>query len=215
MHEVESAAAEITRRRQGELLSGVFALLAESPEGLDAKDVLTGLRRSVPPTPFEASEYPNRPGVVRYDKIVRFASIVFVKAGWLTKTKGRWGITEEGAAAWAQHRGDPEEFMRAAVGHYQQWKKDQPSVLSPVGELESEAADVAIGYEEAEEAAFAEIKAHIERVSPFDFQDLVAAVLKGMGYHVAWIAPPGPDKGVDIVAGTDPLGIQDPRIRFR
>jgi restriction system protein len=36
-----------------------------------------------------------------------------------------------------------------------------------------------------------------------------------MGYHVAWVAPPGPDKGVDIVAYTDPLGASGPRIKVQ
>jgi restriction system protein len=36
-----------------------------------------------------------------------------------------------------------------------------------------------------------------------------------MGYHVAWIAPPGPDRGIDVIAHTDPLGISGPRIKVQ
>lgn len=36
-----------------------------------------------------------------------------------------------------------------------------------------------------------------------------------MGYHVSWVAPPGPDRGIDIIAGLDPLGIKDPRIKVQ
>lgn len=79
--------AEITRKRQGELLVGVFDLLRDQSDGMPAKDVLARLREKVPPTPFEASEYPNRPGVVRFDKIVRFSTIPFVKAGWLVRPR--------------------------------------------------------------------------------------------------------------------------------
>jgi hypothetical protein len=46
--------------------------------------VATPHRLKVPPTPFEASDYPNHPGVPRYEYIVRFSTIPFVKAGWLT-----------------------------------------------------------------------------------------------------------------------------------
>lgn len=73
--------AEITRKRSGELIAGVMRILSSHPEGMPAKDVLSQLRTIVPPTPFELSEYPNRPGVVRYDKIVRFSTIGPVKAG--------------------------------------------------------------------------------------------------------------------------------------
>ena len=51
--------AEITKRRQGELLAGVFQVLQKYPDGLAAKDVLRHVSELVPPTPFEAAEYPN------------------------------------------------------------------------------------------------------------------------------------------------------------
>ncbi len=50
---------------------------------------------------------------------------------------------------------------------------------------------------------------------PYQFQDLVAALLRAMGYHVAWVAPPGKDGGTDIVAYTDPLGATGPRIKVQ
>jgi restriction system protein len=36
-----------------------------------------------------------------------------------------------------------------------------------------------------------------------------------MGLYVSWISPPGPDKGVDIVAHNDQLGISTPRIKVQ
>ena len=38
-------------------------------------------------TEFEKSDYPNRPGVQRFSKIIRFATIPAVKAGWLCYAK--------------------------------------------------------------------------------------------------------------------------------
>jgi restriction system protein len=52
-------------------------------------------------------------------------------------------------------------------------------------------------------------------MQPFEFQDLVADLLRAMGYHPSWIAPPGKDGGVDIVAHTDPLGLHSPRIKVQ
>ena len=43
-------------------------------------------------------------------------------------------------------------------------------------------------------------------------QDLVAALLRGMGYHTPFIAPKGKDGGIDIEAYSDPLGTVAPRI---
>ena len=44
-----------------------------------------------------------------------------------------------------------------------------------------------------------------------DFTRLVAAVLQGQGYAVE-VSPPGPDGGVDIVAGSGSMGFDSPRI---
>ena len=52
-------------------------------------------------------------------------------------------------------------------------------------------------------------------MNPYGFQDLVAGLLKAMNYHVNWVSPPGKDGGVDIVAHTDPLGTQVPRIKVQ
>jgi restriction system protein len=210
--------AEITRQRQGEMVRKIFEILLPYPEGLPAKQVVASTLEQMTLSPFEASDYPNLPGVRRFEKILRFSTIAFVKAGWLAKTKGTWVVTDEGRTAYLTHS-DPAEFMRAAVALYQEWKKARPEPaddgeagVSPEAE-EDIAATGAL--EEAEEAAWADISAHLRAMSPYEFQDLVAALLEAMGYHVAWVAPPGPDRGIDIMAGLDPLGIKDPRIKVQ
>ena len=59
--------AEISRKRSGELVRRVFSILMDHPEGMHAKDVLQALENSVTLTDFENSEYPNRPGVRRFE----------------------------------------------------------------------------------------------------------------------------------------------------
>jgi restriction system protein len=207
--------AEITRKRIGELVAGLMKLLSNRPEGMPAKEVLLQLRSLVPPTAFELSEYPNRPGVGRYDKIVRFATIGPVKAGWLVKTKGQWSITEAGVSALAQYANDPEGLMREAHRLYRQWKKGQPEPTEEAETPADEAVEVVGTLEEAEETAFAEIKSYLDEMAPYDFQDLVAALIAAMGYHVQWVAPPGPDQGVDIIASGDQLGLSKPRVKVQ
>jgi restriction system protein len=51
--------------------------------------------------------------------------------------------------------------------------------------------------------------------NPYEFQDLVAALLRGMGYYTPFIAPKGKDGGVDIIAYKDPLGTTIPRIQVQ
>ncbi|MCK9276004.1 MAG: restriction endonuclease [Syntrophales bacterium] len=204
--------AEITKRRSGELVRGVFKILLKHPDGLPAKEVLRQLTDIVPPTPFEASMYPNRPNVRRYEKIVRFSTINTVRAGWLLKDKGSWSLTDEGRAAFEKFS-DAEDFHRAARKLYRKWKADQPAGEND--EEEVDAGEAATTLEEAAESAWSQIENFLEGMSPYDFQELVAGLLRGMGYYVDWISPPGPDRGIDIVAHTDPLGVKGPRIKVQ
>ena len=76
--------------------------------------------------------------------------------------------------------------------------------------------------EEEEETPpfFEEVKAQadeliadlISHLDPYDFQDLVAALLRAMGFR-AISSLPGRDRGVDIVAHPDALGFERPRIK--
>lgn len=44
-----------------------------------------------------------------------------------------------------------------------------------------------------------------------DFTELVAAILRAQGY-TARVSPPGADRGVDIVGGSGPLGLESPKV---
>lgn len=54
----------------------------------------------------------------------------------------------------------------------------------------------------------------ISKIDPLDFQDLVAAVLRAMGYQTE-ISPRGADRGVDIIAHPDALGFEPPLIKVQ
>lgn len=205
--------AEITRKRSGELVRGVFQILLQYPDGLRAKEVLRQLEGLVPPTDFEANTYPNAPTVRRYEKIVRFSTIAVVKAGWLVKSKGSWLLTDEGRSAFEKFS-NPEEFNREAGRLYRKWKSDQPiGDDEPNGSEDEPEQSATATLEEAEEAAWSEIESFLNTMNPYDFQELVAGLLRGMGYYVDWVSPPGPDKGIDIIAHADPLGVKGPRIK--
>jgi restriction system protein len=213
--------SNLSRRRVGELQRGVFRILMDQPEGLPAKEIISRMAQVVPPTEFEKSDYPKHPGIQRFGKIIRFATIAPVKAGWLIKEKGRWYLTEDGKKAYSRYQ-DPEEFVRESGRLYHQWVDKQPKdALETEEEFKEEigttevVADASSTLEEAEETAWNEIEEYMRVINPYDLQKLVAALLRAMGYHVAWVSPPGPDKGIDIVAHNDPLGTSAPRIKVQ
>jgi len=209
--------ADVTRVRQGEYLRGVFGVTMTHPEGLRARDVLNELANRLTLTPFEQTEYET--GGRRFEKLVRFATIPAVKAGWLVKDRGTWIITEEGRTAY-EKISDPAEFLRESVRHYKKWRL--ASEAKPSEELDEltdpvdpEGKEAVATLEESEERAWVEIEAYLAAMNPYDFQNLVAGLLRGMGYHVSWVAPPGPDRGIDVIAHADPLGVTGPRVKVQ
>ena len=200
--------AEVTKERRGEIQRATLEVLVEHPEGIQAKDAIALVADRLTLSDYETSEYAKNPGVRRIDKIVRFLTIGPVKAGWISKEKGIWTINEAGQQA-LRTFSDPASLFSESHRLYRAWKADQPDDLNTGTDEESDSATL----EEAEETAWAEIRAYLAEMNPYDFQELVAGLLKGMGYHVSWISPPGPDKGIDIVAHTDPLGVEGPRIK--
>src|SRR5262245_23108030 len=117
--------AEISRKRRGELVRGIFSILISKPEGLPAKQVLEQMEAVVPPTEFEKTTYPKYPDIRRYEKIARFSTIGSVKAGWLQKNKGLWSLTDEGRKAFEKYK-NPEEFAQESDRLYRQWESQQP-----------------------------------------------------------------------------------------
>lgn len=205
--------AEVSLRRNGEFLRKVFEILLPLPEGMRARDVISEVASKLKLTDWEKSEYES--GGLRYDKIIRFATVDCVKAGWLLKNKGSWSVTEEGKKAYAKYQ-DPEQFAKNALALYKQWRKGQPSTdADEVPDEGTSAKAVSVTFEQAEEQAWNEIEAHLHGMQPFEFQKLVASLIQAMGYHVAWVAPPGKDAGVDILAWSDPLGTKPPRIKVQ
>jgi len=179
---------------------------------------LNKLANSVTLSEYEAGIYESS-GTRRFDKIVRFATVDCTKAGWLLKQRGIWTVTDAGSQAYKTFI-EGEAFYREARRLYHIWKATRPGKLDEAAEATSsvEAGPVVsatITYEEAEEQARSEIEKHLQGMNPYDFQGLVADLLQAMAYHVLWVAPPGKDGGVDIIAYADALGTKPPRIKVQ
>lgn len=210
----------ITTARQGELLRAVFRVLIENPDGLPGRQVLAKMAELVPFTEYESGHYPSNPNDPRGIIATRFWTVNCVKAGWMVKSRTAWQITPEGRAVYDSVT-DPGEFARESQRQYEAWKRDQADLVDqPAEDFGTDSSDTEVltetmSVEIAEEAAWSSIQAHLTTMDPYEFQDLVAALLQAMGYHVGWVSPPGPDRGLDIVAYTDPLGATGPRIKVQ
>lgn len=202
----------VTRNRTGLILQTLFKLLVEHPDGIQAKDAIKKVASQLTLTEHELGEYQS--GGRRFDKILRFTTVDAVKAGWMRKNKGLWSITDEGQEALDLFP-DAEDFYSEVSRLFNVWRRSQPAKKADQLDEPGQELEAKITYEVAEEQAWQEIATYLAEIDPYGLQELVAALLEAMDYHVSWIAPPGKDGGVDIHAWTDPLGTKPPRIKVQ
>ncbi len=190
--------AEVTVSRVGELLRSVLELLWNKPEGIPAQDILAYIPQITNLSDYEKGYAPPT-NIPRYERIVRLATIPMVQAGWLIKNnKGRWFITEEGRQACRRFR-NAQELYKEALDRLEIVKQGTPTYAMTV--------------EEAEEKAWDQIQRFLQSTRRAALQNMVADLVRAMGYYVAWIAPPEKEHGrIDLVAYTDPIGAKGPRI---
>ena len=194
-----------------------FKILKEAGGELRGKEVLQRIAETVPLDDYEKHQY-EKTGYIRWRSVLHFYSIDCIKAGFMRKNKGLWILTDEGAKAMSL---GPEKLLEAATKSYRAWdadrKRDAPISAAEVIDVEAEVEGDKGQAQKArldqyEEEASNGLREFVLAKNPYEFQDLVAALLQAMGYHIAEIAERGPDGGIDIVAYTDPLGTKLPRI---
>ena len=155
-------------------------------------------------------------GNIRWQSIMHFASVDYARAGFLIKKKGSWSITPEGEDALNL---GVEKLRDEAWKRYKVWYRNKgESDVKPTVQHEEDndlSKETVIELETLEERAVNGIREYLKNKNPYEFQDLVASLLKAMGYYIQSVAPRGKDGGIDIVAYTDPLGAKTPRIKVQ
>jgi restriction system protein len=212
----------ITQERLGEFVKTALQVLAENDDHLPSRDVIRLAEPRLRITDHERETIPS--GVVRWENALHWYTVDAVKAGWLIKRNGVWYLTEEGKKALNL---DPLTFFKTAAQKYKEAlaarrvSSPEPELeklqeaTGPIGEEAVINRATAMAFENAESLARSEIEDYINALGPYAFQDLVAALLRGMGYYTPFVAPQGKDGGVDISAYRDPLGSAAPRLKVQ
>ncbi|WP_343593210.1 restriction endonuclease [Paracidovorax wautersii] len=100
------------------------------------------------------------------------------------------------------------------VGQELEQRAGQPaSTVAPQPVMPPEVAAIQVSeqYKDIQNQALEFIKDRVNALDWSDMQELVAGLLRAMGYKTR-ISPSGSDRGKDIVASRDGLGFEDPRI---
>jgi restriction system protein len=198
------------------LLKFTLELLKGHPDGLRPQDIFREIQARVPLDSFD-TEAMKGSGLPRWRATLHFFSVAASKAGYLTKSDGWWRITDEGQKVASL---PVEELKRLVRAGYRQWRwgagrKTASELTDTSAAVEEEAESASVLFDDSKQKARAEIDAYLDTLSAYDFQDLVAALLEGMGYTTRFVAPPGQDGGTDALAYVDPLGARIPHIRVQ
>lgn len=192
-----------------------FQIIKENGGELNGRDVIEKVGATTELDEWAKSKY-EKSGYIRWQSILHFFSIDCIKAGFLVKKKGVWYLTKEGESA--IELGEI-GLLDAATEAYRKWKKEKEAEEVDEGESEESGSssdkEQEATIDEIEQIALEGLKNHITSKNPYEFQDLAAALLRGMGYHTPFVAPSGKDGGVDIIAYRDPLGTVSPRIKVQ
>ena len=194
-------------------LYAVMKEMSRRGGSMPAKELYPFVNENVELTDWE-KEPAGKMKYIRWTNSFQFYSIDYQKAGFIVKKNGNWYLTPEGEAALKK---TPEEVMNIANDAYHEWRRLNPKEEKPETEPDDETAekDNAMNLDLLESDAREGIRQFIVSKSPYEFQDMVAALLRAMGYHTPFIAPKGKDGGIDIIAYLDPLGAQTPRIKVQ
>ena len=209
-------AKEEFSRTQACATKTLYAVMQEMSRrggSIPAKEIYPWVDGNVELTDWE-KEPAGKMKYIRWTNSFQFYSIDYQKAGFIVKKNGSWYITPEGEKALKK---SPKEVMNIARAAYKEWKKTQVVEIPTEEELNDETAekDYSMSLDMMESDAREGIKKYIISKGPYEFQELVAALLRAMGYHTPFIAPKGKDGGIDIIAYLDPLGAQTPRIKVQ
>jgi restriction system protein len=191
------------------LLFAALTILRDNGNEMRASDIMDKVEKIVPLDDWARDTNPGT-GYARWYHVLNFHSIFFVKAGYIVKKKGVWYLTPIGEDALKL---GPEKMLQAASDAFDDWRTRHP--VTGEREDKEEPVPPVVPYEEIEQKAMDGLRQHIASKNPYEFQDLVAAMLRGMGYYTPFVAPKGKDGGVDVVAYSDPLGTKSPRIRVQ
>ena len=193
-----------------------MCILSKNGGSMPIRLLMKEIEKSVELSAWEKEVLENT-GNIRWQSNMHFTSVDYVRAGFLIKKKGTWAITPEGDEALKL---GSEKMRDLAWQRYKAWyQSKEPTKEDPVSTPPEEEHDPIkenmIELETIEERAANGIREFLKNKNPYDFQDLVAALLKAMGYYIQSVAPKGKDGGIDIVAYVDPLGAQTPRIKVQ
>ncbi|MFM2204252.1 MAG: hypothetical protein RLZZ605_1216, partial [Bacteroidota bacterium] len=208
-----------SRQSAAKTMFETFLILKEAGGQLSVKQIIEKIPERIDLTDWEKKVY-GKTGYVRWQSILFFYSINCIKAGFIRKNKGIWYLTEEGEK---EIKHGPVKLLETTSKLYRSWAADNKLKKPTKINVEEETIELEENNNQIQKAnldlledqAILGIREFIKSKNAYEFQDIVAALLRAMDYYTPFISPKGKDGGLDIVAYNDPLGATEPRIKVQ
>ncbi len=215
MHNLTTSKSKNSRSSKlaEKLIYAAFQILKEHDGELQGRKVIEEVGKRVDLDDWAKGRY-DKSGYIRWQTILRFNISGCVKAGFLVTKKGIWYLTAEGENS---IKLGESQLLHEVNQAYKRWKAAQETDVAEedIAVVGEDTKASAATIDEYEEIAIEGLKAYVDALNPYEFQDLIAALLRGMGYYTPFVAPKGKDGGLDIIAYRDPLGTISPRIQVQ
>lgn len=196
--------------RQQEAIREALLIIKQNGGQMRSGEVFEEMAKTFPVSEFEKQK--TNSGSERWVNWLAFYSIDAVKTGFLIKDKGIWHLTPEGEEALTL---TIEEFAKALKDGYNKWYNETHGVGEEKIFAKENTVDTMVELDVVMAQAADGIRNYINSKNPYEFQNIVAALFRAMGYYTPFIAPKGKDGGIDIIAYRDPLGTLFPRLKIQ
>ena len=197
------------------VMFAALQILSEKDGSCRVAELRADIAQRVHLSPWDNEQVNGSP---RWYTFLSYYSTTYAVAGFIRKSRGTWYLTDEGRAALAN---TPEGVFLAALEAYQKSKAGETAAHggSSSATANTDASVTALSHkpslDDIKEKADDGIRRFLASRSPYQFQDLVAALLRAMGFFTPFVAPKGKDGGVDVLAFHDPLGTSNPRVKVQ
>lgn len=197
------------------VMFAALQILSEKDGSCRVAELRADIAQRVHLSPWDNEQVNGSP---RWYTFLSYYSTTYAVAGFIRKSRGTWYLTDEGRDVLANA---PEDVFLAALEAYQKSKAGETAAHggSSSATANTDASVTALSHEpsldDIKEKADDGIRRFLASRSPYQFQDLVAALLRAMGFFTPFVAPKGKDGGVDVLAFHDPLGTSNPRVKVQ
>ena len=209
-----------TTELASKLVFETLKILKENDGEMPSSLLMESLSKKVPLDDWAKGTL-EKTGNIRWQSILHFYSIDLIKAGYLLKKKGVWYLTADGEKALEKGERDLFETARSLYRLWKEKNQKQEDIYPANNDIREEqieeaTQDISSLLEDAESKAKESFRRFIlKEFDPYTFQELCAALFRGMGYYTPFVAPKGKDGGKDIIAYKDPIGSTTPRIKIQ